>query len=132
MKTDLAPKLLYIYYLLAIGMGLLIVSIIHQNSMDTALHSDNYVPFMTTTILWCMFFLLAIFILSKCRYLKGTSTGDSGMKVGNLLRHSHVTADKVKIEKKNLFNLFKVKIDEKRYYIFTSDRIIINYKTLNR
>lgn len=130
MKTDLAPRHLYIYYLLAVGLGLVIVSIIHQNSMDIVLRSGNYVPFLTTTTIRCIFFLLTLFILNKCRYLIGTPTDDNYIKVGNILSHSHVVMDKVKIEKKILFNIFKVKIDDKRYYIFTSDLIIGNHNTL--
>jgi len=126
MKADLAPKNLFLYYLLTAGLGLIIVSIIHQSTMDIAMHSDNFVPFMTTTSVWCAFFLTILFILNKCRYV--ISTDENQFKVGNLLSHSQVTSDNIKVDNKVLLNLFKVTIENKRYYIFTSDKIISDFK----
>jgi hypothetical protein len=87
MKTDLAPKKLFTYYLLTVGLGLIIVSIIHQGAMDAAMHSDNFFPFITTTSIWGIFFLMILFIFNKCRYIIGIPTDENQFKMGNLLSH---------------------------------------------
>jgi hypothetical protein len=128
MKADLAPKNLYTYSLFSVGLALMSISIIHQSSMQILLYSNNYLPFILTTIIWVMAFLLMIFLFRKCRYIVVDQVDNNYFIIGNFFSKSEVSRGNISIDKKIFLILFKVSINSKPYYIFSFEKTIEDYE----
>ena len=127
MKTDLAPKHLYYIGLLTIILGLVFVSIIHQKTMDIVLNQENIIPFIMTSTIWGILFLMLLFILNKCRYLVINPSDDKKFIMGNILTQTHSSVDQLTIKKRVSKNLFKISVDGKNYYMLTFDQLVDDF-----
>lgn len=128
MKTDLAPKYLYYYGLFVFVLGLIILGVIHQITMDYALRSGEYVPFAFTSVFWVTLLLGTMFIINKCRYIVINSVDENEFVMGNILSDTHGHSDNLKVIKKVWINLFKVTVEGKAYYIFSFDKTVDEFK----
>lgn len=126
MDKDLARRQSYYVLLLTLGLGIVIVSIIHQSTMDIAMNADNFGPFILTTSVWGLFFLSIMFAFNKFRYV--TTTTDQKLRIGNLLSSIDVTFDKVAIIGKTFGPVYRITVDQKIYYILSSEDKIDAFK----
>jgi hypothetical protein len=127
MKTDLAPKYLYYIGLLTVGLGLIFISIVHQKTMDMSLNQENMIPFIMTSTIWGILFVLLLFILNKCRYLIINPSDDKKFIMGNILTQTHSNIEQLTIKKRLRKNFFKINVDGKNYYMFTFDQLVDDF-----
>lgn len=123
MKKDLAPKSSYLIALASAGL-----IIIHQVSINLWLKQGEILPFIWSTSLWLIDLVIILFITRRCRYIIINPLDQQKCIMGNFFSNSHVTNENLKILTKVWGNLFSIQIEEKVFYIFSSDATVSGYK----
>ena len=118
MKKDLAPKYLYYFQLIGSIFCLAIISKISKEIMEASFRNDSLlIPSIATTIMWVACFLLVLLTINKFVYITINPNDKSKFIMGNLLSNSHRKAEDLQIVKKLWFNIFKVRVEEKVYFM---------------
>ena len=132
MKTDLAPKYLYYYSLFVLVMGLVILGVVHQITMDYAFRSGEYVPFAFTSLFGVVLMLWTVFVINRCRYIVINAVDENRFIIGNILSNTRGHINNLKVIKKVWTNFFKVTFEGKVYYIFSFDKVVDEFRQRQR
>ncbi|MEP2671567.1 MAG: hypothetical protein ABJH04_21360 [Cyclobacteriaceae bacterium] len=99
--------------------------------MDIWLRTGEMLPFISTTTLWIIDVLILVFILRRCRYITIDPTDLNKLVIGNFLHNAHLIDKKITILGKVWGNLYRVDIEGKLFFIFSSDQTVSEYKLDN-
>ena len=129
MKSDLAPRFFYYINLIGLFISLVFIAVIHQKTMDLALETQEFVPFILTSIFGTVVMLLIGFSINRVRYITINPASEDKFIMGNLLSNSLVSASELRILKKVwMKNMYKINVSGKNYYMLTHNRTVEEFK----
>lgn len=97
--------------------------------MEASFRNDSLlIPSIATTIMWVACLLLVVLTINKFVYITINPNDESKFIMGNLLSNSHGKGEDLQIVRKLWFNMFKVRIEGKSYFIVSFDKVVNEFR----